>query len=94
MPRFFVRDTFAINDKATFVIAGSVVEGEVAAGMSVTVPFNTSIKMSAKIDRIEVIRRPDGEVVSLCIDCSRPDEATLWEALNLKNRTIEIAQAA
>ncbi len=90
MPRFHVRDTFSIQDKATFVLAGFVYEGEVQAGMSVSIPFNANVKLTAKIDRVEFVRRPDGDVVCLCLDCSVPDEVTLWEALNIKNQTIEV----
>lgn len=93
MPRFHVRDTFAIRDTTTFVLAGFIVEGKVEAGMSVSIPFNANVKMTAKIDRIDHVRRPDGDVVCLCIDCSVPDEATLWEALNIKGQTIEITRA-
>jgi hypothetical protein len=94
MARFHVRETFAIPDKPTFVLAGFVIEGEVVAGMAVGVPFNATAKMTANIDRIEFIRRPDGDVVCLCFDCSVRDELTLWEALKIKNRSIEITPAA
>ena len=90
MPRFHVRDTFAIQDKSTFVLAGFVIEGEVAAGMSISFPFNANVKMTAKIDRIELVRRPDGDVTCLCLDCAAPSEVTLWEALNIRNRMIDV----
>jgi len=90
MPRFQIRDTFAIEDKKTFVMAGLVLEGKVEPGMSVSIPFNSSINLTAKIDRVEVAHRFDGDVVCLCIDCSMPDEVTLWEALDLKDETISI----
>ncbi len=94
MPRFHVQDTFAIQDKTTFVLAGFTIEGEVTAGMIVSIPFNGNVKMTAKIDRIEFVRRPDGDVVCLCLDCSVPDEVTLWEALNVRNRMIDISPVA
>jgi len=93
MPRFHVRETFAIQDKATFVLAGSTIEGKIEAGMFVSISLNANAKMTAKIDRIDLIHRPDGDIVCLCIDCSVRDEATLWEALNIKGRTIEITPA-
>ncbi len=92
MPRFHVRDTFAIQDKTTFVLAGFVVEGEVTAGMSVSIPFNAHVKLTAQIDRIEHVQRPDGDVVCLCLDCAVPDEVTLWEALNIRNRIIDVTR--
>ena len=94
MPRFHIQDTFAIQDRTTFVLAGFVIEGEVTAGMAVSIPFNSNVKLTAKIDRIEFVRRPDGDVVCLCLDCNVPDEVTLWEALNIRNRMIEVTALA
>jgi len=93
MPRFHVRDTFTLSDKTTFVMAGFIIEGEVLAGMNVRIPFNATVKMTAAIDRIEHVHRPDGDVVCLCVNCSVPDEVTLWEALKIKDQTIEIVPA-
>ena len=94
MARFHVRETFALRDKPTFVMAGFVIEGEARAGMIVAIPFNANARMTAKIDRIEFVRRPDGDVVCLCFDYSVPDELTLWEALKIKNQSIEITPAS
>jgi hypothetical protein len=93
MPRFHVRDAFAINDKSAFVMAGFVIEGEITAGMLVRLPFKENVMMTAEIDHIQVVRRPDGDVVCLCIRCVSPEEATLWEALKIKDHTIEIIKA-
>jgi hypothetical protein len=94
MPRFHVRDTFAISDKSLFVLAGFVIEGEITAGMSVRLPFNASIMMSEVIDHIQNVERPDGNVVCLCLRCRSAEEATLWDALKIKDRTIDIIKAA
>jgi hypothetical protein len=94
MPRFHVRDTFAINDKSVFVMAGFVIEGEAVAGMLVRLPFKENVMMTAEIDHIQFVRRPDGDVVCLCIRCASPEEATLWEALKIKDHTIDIIKAA
>ncbi len=93
MARFHVRDTFAIKDRSTFVLAGFAVEGEVGRGMAVRMPFRENVMMTAPIDRVECLRRPDGEVVCLCFHCPRPEEATLWEAFQMKDRTIEVIKA-
>jgi len=93
MARFHVRDTFAINDKSTFVMAGFVIEGEILAGMFIRMPFNATVMMTAEIDHIQLIQRPDGDVVCLCIQCKDPQEATLWEALKIKDHTVEIIKA-
>lgn len=94
MPRFHVRDTFAINDKSIFVMAGFVIEGEIAAGMLIRMPFNAQVMVTAEIDHIQHLRRPDGDVVCLCIRCPDPQEITLWEALKIKDHTVEIIKAA
>lgn len=93
MARFHVRDTFSINDKTTFVLAGFVIEGEVRAGMLVRMPFNSAIMLTAEIDHIQYIRRPDGEVVCLCVKCANAEEETLWEALKIKDHNIEVIAA-
>jgi hypothetical protein len=90
MSRFHVRDTFAISDRAFFVLAGFAIEGEIDAGMLVRLPFTARVTITEEIDHIQRIERPDGEVLCLCIRCHGPEEATLWEALKLKDTTIEV----
>ena len=46
-------------------MAGFVIEGEVAAGMLVRMPFNATVMMTAEIDHIQFVRRPVGDVVCL-----------------------------
>ena len=75
-------------------MAGFVIEGEIVAGMLVRLPFKENVMMTAEIDHIQSVRRPDGEVVCLCIRCARPEEATLWEALKIKDHTIDLTKAA
>ena len=74
-------------------MAGFVIEGEVTAGMLVRLPFKENVMVTAKINHIQFVRRPDGDVVCLCIRCATPEEVTLWEALKIKDRTIEIITA-
>ena len=93
MSRFHVRDTFAISDKAFFVLAGFAIEGEVTPGMLVRLPFNAQVTVTEEIDHIQRVTRPDGEVVCLCLRCHTPEEATLWEALKLQDTTVEVIKA-
>ena len=90
MAQFHVRETFAINHRTLFVLAGFVVEGEVAAHMQIRVPFHATTMMTADIDHIQQLERPDGNVTCLCIRCANPEEITLWTALGLKDRTIDV----
>lgn len=94
MSRFHVRDTFSIDDKRAFVLAGFAIEGEITAGMLVSMPFNAKVTMTAKIDHIELVRRPDGDVVCICIRCAAPEEVALWQALKIKDSTVEIIPSA
>lgn len=94
MSRFHVRDTFAISDRAFFVLAGFAVEGPVDAGMLVRLPFTAQVTITEEIDHIQRLERPDGEIVCLCIRCHTPDEATLWEALKLQDTTVEVITPA
>jgi hypothetical protein len=57
-------------------------------------PFNASIMMSEVIDHIQNIERPDGNVVCLCLRCRSAEESALWDALKIKDRTIDITPAA
>ena len=93
MSRFHVRDAFPMNGKSIFVMAGFVIEGDIAAGMLVRLPFRDAVMMTAEIDHIQNLRRPDGDVVCLCIRCLDPKEVTLWEALKIKDKTVEIIKA-
>ena len=81
------------SDNCLFVMAGFVIEGEIASGMLIRLPIQADMMMTAKIDHIEYTRRPDGDVVCLCIKCQDPKELALWEALKIKDRTIEVIAA-
>ena len=89
MPRFHVRDTVEIPDRQLFVMAGSVVEGEIQAGMFVRVPFNPSLDMTARIHCIEFARRHGGEDVCLCIE-SEPELAEVLRGLDIGDETFEV----
>ncbi|MGJ4950755.1 hypothetical protein [Bradyrhizobium sp. HKCCYLS20291] len=91
MSKFWVNDSFAIESRRLFVLAGAITEGPLQTGMTVSVPLNSSISVSAPIHSIEYLRRDGGrEDVCLCIACEDPDELELWQGLNIKNETVEI----
>lgn len=89
MPRFYVRDIFEIPDRKLFVMAGSVAEGEIRAGMFVRVHFNPSLDVTARISSIEFARRQGGEDVCLCIE-SEPALAEILRGLDIKDETFEV----
>ena len=92
MAKFHVRETFVIEDKKLFVMAGFVLEGEITARMLVSMPFNPTVKMTAEIDHVQMLRRPDGDIVCLCIRCPDPAEVALWRALKIDNRMVDVIQ--
>jgi hypothetical protein len=83
-----------MEDRKTFVLAGFVIEGNVEMGMVVRLPFKENVMLTAAIDHIQVLRRPDGEVMCLCIRCAGPEELMLWEALKIKDHFIEVIKAS
>jgi hypothetical protein len=89
MPKFHVKDTFEIPDRKLFVIAGSVLEGEIRAGMFVHIPFNSSVARTAQIHCVEFARRQGREDVCLCVE-SEPELAELFRDLNIGDQTFEI----
>jgi hypothetical protein len=89
MPRFYVRDTFEIPDRKLFIMAGSIVEGDIQAGMFVCVQFNPSFAVTVRIHSVEFARRQSGEDVCLCIE-SEPDLTELLRGLNIGDETFEI----
>ena len=93
MAKFHVRETFAIEDKKLFVMAGFILEGEITARMVVSMPFNSTVMMTAEIDHLQTLRRPDGDITCLCIRCLDPAEVTLWQALKIENRLVDVVPA-
>jgi len=58
--KFRVNDTFAVERRQLFVLAGSIAEGQIRAGMIVNVPLNSSLAIAGKIQNIEFAQRTDG----------------------------------
>ena len=89
MPKFHVRDTFEITDRNLFVMAGSIVEGEVRTEMFVRIPLFSSHGVQLRIHCIEFARRQDGEDVCLCIERG-PNFAEILRGLNVTGQTLEV----
>ena len=93
MAKFHVRETFVIEDKKLFVMAGFILEGEITARMLVSLPFNSTVMMTAEIDHLQILRRPDGDITCLCVRFIDPAEVTLWQALKIDDRLVDIVPA-
>ena len=93
MPKFRVKDTFEIPSRGLFVLAGSIIEGKIQAGMFVHFPFNPSLGMTAKIQYIEFARRTGGgEDTCLCIE-SEPEMNEVFRSLEIGNETLEVTES-
>jgi uncharacterized protein (DUF1015 family) len=91
MSKFRVNDTFALESRRLFVLAGSIVEGQIRAGMIVDVPLNSSLLISGQIHSVEFVRRTDErEDVCLCIAYEGSDELGVWNALNVQNEMLDV----
>jgi uncharacterized protein (DUF1015 family) len=91
MSKFRVNDTFALESRRLFVLAGSIVEGQIRAGMIVNVPLNSSLLISGQIHSVEFVRRTDErEDVCLCIAYEGSDELGVWNALNVQNEMLDV----
>jgi hypothetical protein len=91
MSKFRVKDTFALESRRLFVLAGSIVEGQIRAGMIVNVPLNSSLVASGEIHSVEFALRADGrEDVCLCISYEDSDELGVWKGLNVENETLDV----
>jgi hypothetical protein len=94
MPRFHVKDTFEVTtDRKLFVMAGTLVEGEIRPGMFARVPSNALLDMTARIHSIEFARRHSDEDVCLCFEFE-PHALELWRGLNIRDETLEITENA
>lgn len=59
--------------------------------MIVNVPLNSSAFVSGQIHSVEFARRAEErEYDCLCISYEVSDELELWEALNIKNETLDV----
>ncbi len=92
MSKFRVNDTFALESRRLFVLAGSIVEGQIQAGLIVNISLNSSLLISGQIHSVQFARRTDGrEDVCLCITYGDSDELSMWNALNVQNETLDVA---
>jgi len=91
MPKFLVKDTFEISGRPQFIVAGSIVEGDINAGMVVHVPVNSDSNIKARIHSIELAPRQGGEDVCLCLDVG-PETIKIWRLLNIDDETLEVSR--
>ncbi len=91
MAKFHVIDTFVLESRKLFVLAGFIVDGEMRIGQSVRVPLNDKLAMDARIEAIEFARRsPHRDDVCLCISYTDTGELAFWQGLNIGDEALEV----
>jgi hypothetical protein len=91
MAEFQVTETFVLEARSFFVLAGSIMSGEVAPGMAVCLPLNSGFILTLPIKAVEFVLRAGGvENVCLCIHYADEVELSLWRGLNIGNETLRV----
>lgn len=92
MSRFYVVDTFALKSRQLFVLFGSIEEGGILKGMLVHIPLNSATTMTAPIDAVEALDRPNESFTALCVKYEDDIELAIWQTLNICNEVIEVSE--
>jgi uncharacterized protein (DUF1015 family) len=93
MSKFRVNNTFVLESRRLFVLAGSIAEGEIRTGMIVNVPLNSSLPIAGQIQSIEFMRTEGREDVCICIAYESSVELKMWKALNIQNEILDVVPA-
>lgn len=91
MTRFHARTAFELLDRGLVVLAGSVVEGEVRAGMFFHIVLNSQVSITSPIDLIERPGGDDSKEIWLCVNADS-EEAEFLLALDLDDETFEVTE--
>jgi hypothetical protein len=95
MPKFHVTETFVLEARSWFVLAGAIAEGVIKPGMIVGIPFNSAVCMTAPIDSIEFLDRSGGvSKTCLCIRYADEEDLSLWQGLNIGDETLEVRDSS
>jgi hypothetical protein len=93
MPTFEVRESFALESRNWFVLAGQILEGEIRAGMVVLVPMTSLPSLSWPIRAIEFLLRSDGrEDVCLCLRYDDERELSRLSGWQLRGEVLWIVE--
>lgn len=90
MAKFLVKDTFELSERQFFVLAGSVVEGEISKGMLIRIPLNTKLEVTERIDAVEWLTGRDGVSTALCMKADH-EVVEFWRGLNIKGDLLEVS---
>ena len=87
---FHVRESFGLESRNLFVMAGEIVEGRVASGMEVAIPLNRCLSTTLEITGLEFLDGPDRHELCLTIKCESWEEVELLLALNVNDETLTV----
>ena len=89
MPKFQVTDTLELPDRQHFVLAGSVVEGEIRPGMWVNVPISEFLTFRAPILEVGTTTRSGREDLCLHLE-PELGRALREDGVEIRDQTVEI----
>ena len=92
MAQFRISESFALESRNLFVLAGDVIAGRIVAGMQVAIPFNGTIALTVPIHAVGYIRRSSSrEEVGLCIKYQDSEELEVWRGLNIGSEVVDVS---
>jgi hypothetical protein len=96
LARFKVEQAFAIKSRDLFVVAGDVIEGEVRAGMAMTLPTGAGQTLHVPIHSVEMGRRAGGGIdfVGLTTLARGPGDLELFARLDIVGQVIDVIDPA
>jgi hypothetical protein len=89
MPKFHVRDTFEIPDRSLFVMAGSIVDGDVRTGMFVRIPMFPTHGIQFEVHSIEFALRQGRDDICLCLQLGQ-NVTKILRDLKIADQTLEV----
>lgn len=86
MNRFQVKKSY--QSGLDYILTGILLEGDIASGMNILVPLNSSLNISGEIKSI--VKVEGMELLNLVISCEDSEETEFWESLQIFDEIIEI----
>ncbi len=88
---FYASGSFLLRERRLFVIVGDVLEGEVRAGMKLSVPLG-GIALTTRVASVEFVDviHERKAYLGLAIECADPDELDFWMGLGISGETLTL----
>ena len=85
---FRVFEPYVLESRNWYVLPGEIVEGNVAVGMYVNIPIDSSQELAAQVDAVEFMRHEDSENVALCFKYAHEADLAIWQSLELADEDL------